>query len=79
MTLLSLPLREPDCSISLRRLTPRCSGRAKSGAPLNVYVGQTSNDENEVAKVLVVAWHDGVSPSCWEAVNVRVVERMERR
>ena len=27
-------------------------------------------------KVLVVAWHDGVSLSCWEAVNARVVERL---
>jgi hypothetical protein len=27
-------------------------------------------------KVLVVAWHDGVSPSCWEAVNAMVVERL---
>lgn len=27
-------------------------------------------------KVLVVAWHNGVSPSCWEAVNARVVERL---
>jgi hypothetical protein len=27
-------------------------------------------------KVLVVAWHDGVSPSCWEAVNAKVVERL---
>jgi len=30
-------------------------------------------------QVLVVAWHDGVSPSCWEAVNARVVERMTAR
>lgn len=27
-------------------------------------------------KVLVVAWHNGVSPSCWEAVNPGVVERL---
>ena len=27
-------------------------------------------------KVLVVAWHNGVSPSCWEAVNAGVVERL---
>jgi hypothetical protein len=27
-------------------------------------------------KVLVVAWHDGVSSSCWEAANARVVERL---
>ena len=27
-------------------------------------------------KVLVVAWHNGVSPSCWEAVNAEVVERL---
>ena len=27
-------------------------------------------------KVLVVAWHGGVSPSCWEAVNTRLVERL---
>jgi len=27
-------------------------------------------------EVLVVAWHNGVSPSCWEAVNARVVERL---
>jgi hypothetical protein len=26
--------------------------------------------------VLVVAWHDGVSPLCWEEVNARVVERL---
>jgi hypothetical protein len=33
-------------------------------------------------KVLVVVWNNGVSPSCWEAVNARVVERLtatERR
>lgn len=27
-------------------------------------------------KVLVVVWNDGVSSSCWEAVNARVVERL---
>ena len=27
-------------------------------------------------KVLVVVWHGGVSPSCWEAVNAGVVERL---
>ena len=27
-------------------------------------------------KVLVVAWNNGVSPSCWEAVNAGVVERL---
>lgn len=27
-------------------------------------------------KVLVVVWHNGVSPSCWEAVNARVAERL---
>ena len=27
-------------------------------------------------KVLVVVWHNGVSPSCWEAVNARVEERL---
>jgi hypothetical protein len=27
-------------------------------------------------KVLVVAWNNGVSPSCWEAVNSGVVERL---
>jgi hypothetical protein len=27
-------------------------------------------------RVLVVAWNNGVSPSCWEAVNARVVERL---
>jgi hypothetical protein len=27
-------------------------------------------------KVLVVVWHRGVSPSCWEAVNAGVVERL---
>lgn len=27
-------------------------------------------------KVLVVAWHDGVSSSCWEAANAGVVERL---
>jgi hypothetical protein len=27
-------------------------------------------------KVLVVLWNDGVSPSCWEAVNAGVVERL---
>jgi hypothetical protein len=27
-------------------------------------------------KVLVVAWHNGVSPSCWEAVNAEVVKRL---
>ncbi len=26
--------------------------------------------------VLVVVWHDGVSPSTWEAVNAKVVERL---
>ena len=26
--------------------------------------------------VLVVTWHDGVSSSCWEAANARVVERL---
>lgn len=26
--------------------------------------------------VLVVAWNNGVSPSCWEAVNAEVVERL---
>src|SRR5262245_30002835 len=30
-------------------------------------------------KVLVVAWHDGVSPSCWEAVNARVEELLTAR
>ena len=30
-------------------------------------------------KVLVVVWHDGVSPSCWDAVNAGVVERMTSR
>jgi len=29
--------------------------------------------------VLVVAWQRGVSPSCWEAVNARVVERLTAR
>jgi hypothetical protein len=27
-------------------------------------------------KVLVVVWNGGVSPSCWEAVNAKVVERL---
>jgi hypothetical protein len=27
-------------------------------------------------KVLVVAWNDAVSPSCWQAVNAEVVERL---
>jgi hypothetical protein len=27
-------------------------------------------------EVLVVVWHNGVSRSCWEAVNAAVVERM---
>ncbi len=27
-------------------------------------------------KVLVVVWNDGVSPSCWEAVNAGVLERL---
>jgi hypothetical protein len=27
-------------------------------------------------KVLVVVWNNGVSPSCWEAVNARVVARL---
>ena len=27
-------------------------------------------------KVLVVVWHNGVSPSCWEAVNAGIVERL---
>ena len=27
-------------------------------------------------RLLVVAWHSGVSPSCWEAVNAEVVERL---
>jgi hypothetical protein len=27
-------------------------------------------------KVLVVVWHGGVSPSCWEAVNAGVMERL---
>jgi len=27
-------------------------------------------------KVLVVVWNNGVSPSCWEAVNAGVVERL---
>jgi hypothetical protein len=26
--------------------------------------------------VLVVVWHNGVSPTCWEAVNAGVVERL---
>ena len=26
--------------------------------------------------VLLVVWHDGVSPECWEAVNAKVVERL---
>jgi len=26
--------------------------------------------------VLVVVWHDGVSPECWKAVNAKVVERL---
>ena len=26
--------------------------------------------------VLVVVWHHGVSPSCWEAVNAGIVERL---
>src|SRR5262245_18558665 len=27
-------------------------------------------------KALVVVWNNGVSPSCWEAVNAGVVERL---
>jgi len=27
-------------------------------------------------EVLVVLWSDGLSPSCWEAVNARVMERL---
>lgn len=27
-------------------------------------------------EILVVAWHDGISPSTWKAVNSRVVRRM---
>ena len=30
-------------------------------------------------KVLVVVWHGGVSPSCWEAVNAEVVKRLTAR
>ncbi len=30
-------------------------------------------------KVLVVVWHDGVSPSCWEAVNARVTQLLTAR
>ena len=26
--------------------------------------------------VLLVVWHDGVSPECWSSVNARVVERL---
>lgn len=26
--------------------------------------------------VVVVVWHDGVSPGCWEAVNAKVAERL---
>ena len=29
-------------------------------------------------RVLVVAWNNGVSPTCWEAVNAEVVERLRR-
>lgn len=29
---------------------------------------------HRAGEVLVVAWHDGVSPGCWEAVNARVAE-----
>jgi hypothetical protein len=29
--------------------------------------------------VLVVAWNNGVSPSCWEAVNAEVLERLTAR
>jgi len=28
---------------------------------------------------IVVVWTDGVSPDCWEAVNARVVERLNAR
>jgi hypothetical protein len=31
---------------------------------------------HRAGKVLVVAWNNGVSPSCWEAVNAGVVERL---
>jgi hypothetical protein len=27
-------------------------------------------------RVLIVTWHNGVSPSCWEAVNAEVVKRL---
>ncbi len=30
-------------------------------------------------KVLVVVWHDGVSPECWEAVNARVAQLLKAR
>lgn len=26
--------------------------------------------------VLLVLWHDGVSPECWSSVNARVAERL---
>ena len=29
--------------------------------------------------VLLVVWHDGVTPGCWEAVNARLVARLESR
>lgn len=28
--------------------------------------------------VIVVVWHDGVSPECWKAVNAKVAERLAR-
>lgn len=30
-------------------------------------------------KVLLVVWHDGVSPACWEAVNAGIAERLGAR
>jgi hypothetical protein len=41
---------------------------------LNAGLGRARVHRN--GKLLVVAWHSGVSPSCWEAVNARVAERL---
>jgi hypothetical protein len=40
----------------------------------NERVGRARVHRN--GKVLVVAWNNGVSPSCWDAVNASVVERL---
>ncbi|MBK8725243.1 MAG: hypothetical protein IPL96_04070 [Holophagaceae bacterium] len=55
----------------------RIEGVLRGTWALNASLGRAR--VHREGKVLVVVWNNGVSPSCWEAVNAGVVKRLTAR